>query len=189
MKVVLRGLLLGLFLIPSLVMAHGASRLQIEESVTINADPATVWAAIKDFDSIHTWHPAVLATEAQGGNEPGATRTLILENDLTIGNVLNRYDADKMSFQYDITEMSAVGEVDIHGEMFEIPVVPVSRYKGWVSVKADGAGSKVTFLGKFFRGYTGNHHEPEELNDATARAAISGVYRAGLDNLKAQLEN
>lgn len=188
MNALLKGLFTGLLLVPALAFAHGASRLQIDETVFINADPATVWAAIKDFDKIHEWHPAVASTLASGGNAPEATRTLTLENGATVENVLNRYDAEKMSFQYDIVSASPVGQVDIEGETFDVPVVPVSRYKGWVKVEPEAAGSKVTMTGKFFRAYTGNHYEPEEVNDATARTAVSGMYRAGLDNLKTMVE-
>lgn len=189
MKAVLKGLVTGLFLLPALVFAHGASRLQVEETVLINADAETVWNMVKDFDSLHTWHPAIVSTEAQGGNEVGATRTLTLENNATITETLKRFDTEKMSYQYDIDSMSSVGQVDIEGEMHDIPAVPVSRYKAWVTVEAEGDQTKVTWLAKFFRGYTGNHHEPKELNDETATNAIQGIFRSGLDTLKAKIEN
>lgn len=188
MNALLKGLFTGLLLVPALAFAHGASRQQVDETVIIDVDPATVWNAIKEFDKIHEWHPAVVSTQASGGNVPEATRTLTLENGATVENVLNRYDAEKMSFQYDIVSSSTVGQVDIEGEMVDVPVVPVSRYKGWVKVEPEGDGAKVTMTGKFFRAYTGKHHEPEEMNDATAKAAVSGMYRAGLENLKTMLE-
>lgn len=188
MNGLLKGLLTGLLLVPALAFAHGASRQQVEETVIINAAPATVWAAIKDFDSFSEWHPAVVSTEASGGNEPGATRTLTLENGATIEEELKRFNDEKMSFQYDIVSSSPVGQVDIDGEMHDVPVIPVSRYKSWITVEAEGEGSKVTWVAKFFRAYTGNHHEPEEMNDDTANAAVKGIYRTGLDNLKTMLE-
>ena len=54
MKAVLKSLVTGLFLLPALVFAHGASRLQVEETVVIDADADTVWNMVKDFDSLHT---------------------------------------------------------------------------------------------------------------------------------------
>src|SRR5690554_5152395 len=178
MKAVLKGLLTSLLLLPTLVFSHGASRLQVEESVIINADVETVWNAVKDFDSIHKWHPAIVATDAQGGNDVGATRTLTLGNDATINEILKHHDTEKMSYQYDIDSMSSVGQVDIEGEMHDIPAVPVSRYKAWITVEAEGDQSKVTWMAKFFRGYTRNHHEPKELNDETAVNAIQGIFRS-----------
>ena len=66
MNALFKGLLTGLLLVPALAFAHGAARLEVEETMTINAEPAKVWAAIKDFDSLHKWHPAIEATEATG---------------------------------------------------------------------------------------------------------------------------
>jgi len=189
MKAVFKGLITGLFLLPALVFAHGASRLQVEETVMINADADTVWNMVKDFDSLHTWHPAIISTAAQGGNEVGATRTLTLGNDATISETLKKFNDQSMSYMYQIDEMSSVGQVDIEGEMYDIPAVPVSKYKAWVTVEAEGDQTKVIWLAKFFRGYTGNHHEPKELNDETATNAIQGIFRSGLDTLKAKIEN
>ena len=41
--------------------------------------------------------------------------------------------------------------------------------------------------GAFYRGYL-NNDPPAELNDEAAVAAVSGVYRAGLEALKKRLE-
>ncbi|MCB2426593.1 SRPBCC family protein [Methylophaga pinxianii] len=188
MKAAFKGLITGLFLLPALVFAHGASRLQVEETVMIDADAATVWEIVKDFDSLHKWHPAIISTKASGGNEPGATRTLTLKNDSTITETLKKFDDESMSFMYEIDDMSSVGQVDIEGEMHDIPAVPVSKYKAWLTVEPEGEQTKVVWLAKFFRGYTGNHHEPKELNDETATNAIKGIFRSGLDTLKAKAE-
>lgn len=188
MNALFKGLLTGLLLLPALAFAHGAARLEVEQTMTMNAEPAKVWAAIKDFDSLHQWHPAVASTEATGGNEKGASRVLTLKSGGTINETLKKFDDAKMSYMYQIDAMSTVGQVEYEGHSFDIPTVPVSNYKSWVTVEADGSGSKVTWLAKFFRGYTGNLHEPKELNDDTAKAAISGFYQAGLENLKASVE-
>lgn len=188
MKTILKSLFASLLVLSVLACSSNAPQLQVEETVTINADVETVWNAVKDFDSLHVWHPAIVATDAQGGNEVGATRTLRLANDATINEVLQQFDAEKMSYQYDIESMSAVGQVDIEGEMHDIPVVPVSDYKAWVTVEAEGDQTKVTWEAKFFRAYTGNHQAPAELSDEAAITAIQGIFRSGLDNLKVQLE-
>jgi len=188
MKFFARILTLGLIIMPVLAYSHGAPRLQVKESITINAAPATVWETIKNFDSLHQWHPAVKSTEATGGNEAGATRTLTLEGGATIEEVLKKFDAEKMTVMYAITKISAAGEVDDDGHPHEVPAVPVSKYKSWLSVQATDGGSKVSWKGKFFRAYHGKHTPPVELNDETAKNAISGIYKAGLENLKTQLE-
>ncbi|MCX4190386.1 SRPBCC family protein [Methylophaga sp. OBS3] len=187
MKALFKGLITGLMLLPALAFAHGASRIEVNESITINAEPAKVWAVVKDFDSLHKWHPAIEATEATG-NDVGATRVLTLKDGSTITETLKKFDNENMSYMYQIEEMSKVGEIEYEGHTFEVPAVPVSKYKSWVTVEADGAGTKVTWVGKFFRAYTGNHHEPKELNDETAKAAITGIYKAGLESVKASVE-
>ncbi len=175
-------------LLPALVWAHGAPRLKVVEEITINATPETVWNAVKDFDSLHKWLPPVKSSQAQGGNEKGATRTLTLENGGTIDEVLKKFDAEKMTVMYAITGMSSAGEVDDHGQPHEIPVVPVSKYKAWISVTATDGGSNVKWMGKFFRAYHGKHEPPAELGDKVAKDTISAIYKSGLENLKAQLE-
>jgi len=188
MKFFARILTLGLVIMPALAYSHGAPRLQVLETITINADSATVWDTIKNFDSLHKWHPAIKSTDAQGGNEAGATRTLTLESGATVEEVLKKFDADKMTVMYAITKISAAGEVDDDGHPHEVPAVPVSKYKSWLSVKAIDGGSQVSWKGKFFRAYHGKHTPPVELNDKTAKNAISGIYKSGLESLKAQLE-
>jgi len=189
MKNLVKLLSLCLMLVPALAFSHGAPRLKVVEEITINAEPAKVWEAVKNFDSLHTWHPAIKSTEAKGGNDKGATRTLTLESGGTIDEELKKFDAEKMTVMYAITGMSAAGEVDDHGHPHEVPVVPVSKYKAWISVTAADGGSKVKWMGKFFRAYHGkSDHPPEELGDKVAKETISSIYTSGLESLKAQLE-
>lgn len=187
MKQLLKGLLLSLALLPALAYSHGAPRLKVEESIVINAEPAVVWNAIKNFDSAHTWITPVEATEATG-NDKGATRTLTLKGGATVSEELKKFDDEKMSYMYEITDISSAGEVDDHGEMHEVPAFPVSKYKAWVSVEAADGGAKVTWLAKFFRAYHGSHEPPAELGDKAATAAVTGLFTSSLENLKNTLE-
>jgi len=188
MKLFTRLFTLAIMFMPIIVLAHGAPRLKVEETIIIKAAPADVWNAIKNFDDIHSWHPAIESTKASG-NENGATRTLTLGNGGTIEETLKKLDNEKMVMNYQITSMSNAGDIDDHGAPHEVPVVPVSKYKAWLSVKADAEGSKVSWKGKFFRAYHGHQNvPPKELDDNAAKSAISGIYKAGLENLKTQLE-
>ena len=188
MKQLIKGLLLSLALLPAVAFSHGAPRITIEEKIVINADPALVWNTVKNFDSAHSWIPAIEATNARGGNEKGATRTLTLKGGATVSEKLKKFDEDKMSYMYEITDISKAGDVDDHGEMHEVPAFPVSKYKSWVSVTAVDGGTRVTWTGKFFRAYHGNHHPPEELGDDAAKNAVTSLYTTGLENLKVSLE-
>lgn len=45
----------------------------------------------------------------------------------------------------------------------------------------------MTWDGAFYRGYM-NNDPPPELNDEAAKKAVSGLYKASLENVKAKAE-
>ena len=55
--------LLAIALLPLTAAAHGPSPQKVEKSVTIKAEPAKVWALVKDFGNWQKWHPAVTNTK------------------------------------------------------------------------------------------------------------------------------
>ncbi|PHS25581.1 MAG: polyketide cyclase [Methylophaga sp.] len=189
MKQQIRLLAIFLLTLPVVVMAATApTRHVVEEKIVINADPAAVWEVVKDFDGIHNWHPAITATEATGGNEPGASRTITLADGNTITEELKTFSEEKQSFKYSIKNMSSVGTIDDHGETLDIPVIPVAKYVSFITVKAVDGGTEVTWKAKFTRAYGGHHEVPAELGDEVAVKAVTDIYKAGLGNLKAMLE-
>ena len=160
-------------LVPAMAMAHGPTRQKVTLTTEVAAEPAEVWAAIGDFQDL-TWHPAVVSQTGEGGNEIDATRQLYLSDQgadgPTIDEVLYKYDAEKMTYSYRITDVA-------------VEVLPVTNYSSHLTVKPlDGGGSLVEWRGAFYRGYP-NNDPPEELNDAAAIAAVTAVYQAGLDAL------
>ena len=59
----------------------------------------------------------------------------------------------------------------------------ITNYSSHLTVMArEGGGSLIEWRGAFYRGYP-NNDPPEELNDEAAIAAVSAVYKAGLDAL------
>ncbi|ARE39091.1 XoxI [Rhodovulum sp. P5] len=170
-----RAALAGLVtLVPAMALAHGPTRQKVTVTREVAADPATVWAAIGDFQDM-TWHPAIAATTGEGGNAIDATRVLHLgsSDGPTIDEVLYKYDAGKMTYSYRITDV-------------KVEVLPVTNYSSHLTVKPrDGGGSIVEWRGAFYRGYP-NNDPPAELNDEAAIKAVTGVYEAGLDALVAR---
>lgn len=164
------------------------SRLKVVETIVIYAAPAKVWSAIKDFSKAYTWIPAVEATSANGGNKPGATRTLTLKGGPTVSEELKKFDDEKMTYVYKITDVSSVGEINDHGTMHAVPAFPVSNYKSWVRVEAVDGGSKVIWGSRFSNAYQGSHKPPAGLDNKAAKAAVTGLYTSSLRNLKAMLE-
>lgn len=165
-------LAVGLLTASSLVFAHGPTRQKVNESININAPASSVWAIIGDFGSADTWLPMVESTESTGGNEPGATRTLVLGPDAKLYETLKKHSDEKMSYSYRIP-------VETH----DVNILPVNNYSSTLSVKESGDGCVVTWKGAFYRGYP-NNDPPPELSDEAAVEAVTAVYKAGLENLK-----
>lgn len=153
--------------------AHGPTRQKMIETVDINKPVDKVWALVKDFDAIAKWHPVIASSKATKGNEPGSIRTLVLKapgNPEIIEQLLTYSDADH-TYHYQI-------------DTVDVKVLPIQNYTSWLKVEDDGhGGSMVEWKGAYYRGDQRNDPVPE-LNDDAANAAVKGVYRAGLDNLK-----
>ena len=154
--------------------AHGPTRQKVSETVEINAPADKVWAVVGNFQD-GSWIPVVEKTEGKGGNEPKATRTLTLKGGATVEEELSKYDAAKKSLMYRIDKV-------------DVKTLPVNDYSSWIEVEPDGADkTKVTWRGAFYRGYM-NNDPPPELNDEAAKKAVLGLYKAGLENVKAKAE-
>lgn len=163
------GLLAGLV---APVAAHGPTRQKVTETVAINAPADKVWAIVKDFGALQNWHPAIAESPADKGNEEGSVRQLKLKGGGALTETLEAYDAAKMRYSYRAKDGGAL---------------PVTNYTSTITVKAEGSSSVVEWRGAFYRGYPNNDPPPDQ-NDEAAVAAITGVYKAGLANLKAIAE-
>jgi len=172
MKKFLTALALAAFSISA--FAHGPSPQKVDQTITIKADPAKVWAMVKDFGNMQAWHPAVKDTKLE---KKGADtfRTLTLKDGGVINEKLRTLSDEDMKIKYEIVGGDA----------------PVADYYAFMQVKkGDNPGeSKVRWLGRFYRTYKLNPPIPEGQDDETALNFVTGVYDAGLANLKKVLEN
>ncbi len=164
----------GLLLATTLTWAHGPTRQKVTETITINAAPEAVWAVVKDFDKLQAWHPAVESSTATQGNAVESERTLMLKGGGKVVEKLETWSEADRKFSY---------------RMREAGPIPVSNYSSTLAVKpGPGAGTTVVeWRGAFYRGYP-NNDPPPDKNDDAAVAAVTGIYKAGLANLKALLE-
>jgi mxaD protein len=157
-------------LLASGLSAAAAPELQVKKSVTIAAPADKVWDAVKNFNELNTWHPAVASDEIVSGtnNTPGAVRLLTLKGGGTIKEKLLQFDASGHRFRYSIVE----------------GVLPVSHYtSSLVVTSVANDKTLVTWSGRFKRKNVGDNPADNE-NDKAATDAITGVYQSGLDNLK-----
>ena len=118
---------IALFIILSVVFtsvafAHGPTRKKVIVTKEIAAPPEKVWAIVQDFHDM-SWLPVVERTEGDGGNEPGATRTLILVGGAEVAEQLEKYDAEGRSYFYRITDV-------------DVKVLPVTNYSAWIRREA-----------------------------------------------------
>lgn len=176
----------ALVAVPMLASAHGPTRQQVVETITINAAPEKVWAVVKDFGGLHNWHPAVASTELK--DEKNRVLTLASEGNPTISEQLIKADDKKMMLQYKITGMDVVKTITFNSKDTPYYTLPVSTYKAWITVKAVDGGSEVKWKGKFYRSFMDNPPVPEGQSDKDAANTIKGVYAAGLEGLKGMLE-
>ncbi len=177
---------LGAFMFTSVASAHGPVRQKLEKDITINAPAAKVWSIIKEYNDL-AWLPAVKGVTATGGNEKGAVRTLTLKNGGTITEELKKYDAEKMSYDYKITDMSSTHTIVHSGVEEKVPVFPVDNYAASIKVEDKGGSSVVSWKTGYYRAYM-NNNPPAEMNEEAANTAVGAVLTDGLANLKALAE-
>ena len=149
--------------------AHGPTRQKVVEKITIDAPADAVWAKLKSFDALAQWHPAVAASPADKGNAVGSVRTIALKGGGELIETLESYSDDQRKYTYRAKDGGAL---------------PVSNYTSTIQVTPDGdSKSVVEWRGAFYRAFPGNDPPPDKNDDAAVKA-ITGVYQAGLANLK-----
>ncbi len=160
--------------LPGAALAHGPTRQKVTETITINAAPDAVWAKVKDFGAMNTWHPAVEASAAADGNKVGSRRTLTLKGGGKVVEELETYNEAEKSFSY---------------RMKDAGPIPVTNYSSTFTVKPGSAAGTtlVEWRGAFYRGFP-NNDPPADKNDDAAVAAVTGIYKTGLGNLKTVAE-
>ena len=170
--------LIAMAILPLTAAAHGPSPQKVEKEVVIKADPAKVWALVKDFGNMQKWHPAVASDKVEvkkdeNGDEQ-TYRTLTLKSGGTILEKFRGSDDKDMQLKYEIVS----------------GVLPVADYTSKMTVKAGpGAGeSTVVWMGRFYRVYKLNPPIPAGQDDESAVKAVNEVYDDGLAGLKAAAE-
>jgi hypothetical protein len=155
-------------------LAHGPTRQKVVEAIEIDAPAAKVWALVGEFASgWPAWHPAIEASTADKGNEVGSVRHLSIKGGKSLDEELEDYDAAAMSLKYRIKSGDAL---------------PVTNYSSTIRISPLGGDKcSVEWRGAFYRGFP-NNDPPPDRNDEAAIAAVTGVYKTGLTNLKAVAE-
>jgi len=170
-------LALALFLPVSAMAAAKRPTLTVDQSITIKASPETVWNLVKDWDGLHKWHPAFSNDEiTKGANgKKGSMRKLTLKDGgAQFDEQLTSYSEKQMRYGYKI-----IGDAPL----------PLTNYSSTIRVrKGKQPGTTVlSWQGKFKRKVADN--PPAGQDDKGVRELISGVYQAGLENVKRMAES
>ncbi len=164
---------LGISLVSFTAAAHGPSPLKVDKSVTIKADPAKVWALVKDFGNMQKWHPAVANTKLE---KKGADTfsTLTLKSGGTILQKLRSAEDADMKLKYEIVTSG----------------LPLTDYNAFIVVTkgANPGETNVQWVGRFYRLYKLNPPIPPGQDDETALKTINEFFDAGLAGLQKAAE-
>lgn len=166
----------ALFCLTLSAHAHGPTPQKAKESITIHAPVAKVWATVKQFDAIASWHPDLKNSEGDGKNQSGGIRTLTFKNGASLVEELDYYNDQEHEYSYRLkTENTAALPTSSHSVELKV-------------VHGDSPDtSVVTLKSRFYRGDTGNT-PPDSLNDEAAVKAMTHFFKSGLEQLKSKLE-
>jgi mxaD protein len=159
---------------PCLVLAAPPKQLKVVETTTIKAPADKVWATVKDFDSLNKWHPAVAKDEIVKGtnNKPGAVRALSIKDGPVIKERLLSFSDTTHSFSY---------------KFIDTPF-PIKDYVSTLHVKDNKDGTTLVRWSSTFKRKNPANNPPDAESDDAGVKLITGIYKAGLDNLKKMLE-
>jgi hypothetical protein len=148
--------------------AASGAKLVSTKSLEINAPPAKVWNVVKNFDSLHKWHPAFSNTVMnKGGNgQLTSIRAITLKDGPTFTEMLLGYSDESMRYKYEIVDSP----------------LPLENYLSEMNVAPRGDGSTITWTGSYTRKASAKETE------ADIKKLIDGAYEAGLRNVKALAE-
>lgn len=135
------------------------STVTINQTQQYDATPERVWAIVGDFYALHTWVPAVTATRADTSTR---TRYAVLP------------DGGEMTEQ-----LIEEGERCQRYRVLAGPM-PLREFVAQLQVRDAEGGSEIVWQATF---------EPVGLPAAEAQELVTGVFRGGLENLSAMLDN
>jgi uncharacterized protein YndB with AHSA1/START domain len=135
--------------------AANAEATKVSSAIEIPAAPDKVWAALGDYCGIASWHPAIAKCEL---SEDKKTRTLTTGDGGKFVEPLETWDDGAKYYTYRIEESP----------------LPVENYVSTIRIKGTGDKSTVEWSSTF---------DPKGVSAEEASKIITGIYKAGLDNL------
>ena len=156
--------------VATLVESAPLASLHVTRSVEINLKPNQAWEIVRDFSSLHHWHPGFANTElTQGPNgRVGAVRVASMAKGPRISDELLQYSEQSKSYRYRMVASS----------------LPYENYVGTISVQGKGTTSIVTWKASFKR-----KGSVTSVTDADVILMNDHLVNVGLANLKRIADN
>lgn len=169
MSKLLTAMFVSMVALSNLAVAAIDETIRYKETIEVNAPADKVWAKIGNFGDM-SWHPVIAKTAITSGkaDEAGATRVLTTQDGGAINEVLINYDAAGMTLKYEITES----------------VLPVREFGGTLKVEAAGEGKSIVTWRSMFKRKDPANPGAKGQDDEAAKAAINGIFKSGLENIK-----
>ncbi len=147
--------------------AHAENTLNSYASIRITSTASAVWDVVKDFDGLENWLPVFSAADYKSGgnNEVGAIRTLTIKDGPSFDEVLIEWDAQERTYTYQVIDPAPL---------------PVKNYQSTMTVMQLEPGVvDITWVSSYQNNSNG------EMSDEEVIGFINGVYKAGLEQVKA----
>ncbi len=177
---------------------------KVLESITIQAEPAKVWALVSDFDAISQWDSIVAKSMAIDEDRDALTRMVVYKEDIgkEVDVLDDRSDAD-MTLHYHVSANPwpvARYNVTMRVSRGAAPGTSVVEWRSTFDVKgivsdSDDKNSPESRPGPIVFGIdiqteksTSSYSTVTFTRDKRPVKIITDLYRAGLDSLKWVLE-
>ena len=145
----------------------GWPRLNIHESITVQATPEQAFAVVSRWDALQSWCPAFVSTEIRGGGTAvGSVRAVTLNDGPTFTEELLALDPKALSYRYRIIESP----------------LPIVDYTSTVKVLEAGGQTHVVWSSSYKRRAKDN--PTPEQDDAAMLKLVGGLYKACLANAR-----
>ena len=135
-------------------------------SSVIDAPIEKVWARIRDFNGLPSWHPRMVESEIEDGKKAtdiGAVRRFKVASGATIREKLTAFSDDDHLTTYSISEHPA----------------PISNHTATLKLE------RVTDGDRTFAVWTSTFDAPADKGDEIARGMGDNVFQGGFNALKA----
>jgi hypothetical protein len=167
-------------LIPVAAQAHGPSGQKVVKEFEVKAEPAKVWALLKDFGAIGKWHPDVINVKLEDRKDTESDKILphrlvTLKNETTFLEKLREANDNDMKLDYKLVDGKE-------------STIAVSNYRTVAQVKAGAAGQSIVTLTARFYNKANTMEAPPGADNPAANKAIKELYDSAATGLKFFLE-